>query len=67
VPVAYVARILESWAKKAADMRVSGAQAPPAGRPPSRGEGFLAKLNQIAQPAEPEVVHAEHRPARLGR
>jgi uncharacterized protein YdaU (DUF1376 family) len=67
VPVTYVARVLESWAKKAAELRVHGAQAPPAGRPASKGAAFLAALDRTVNDSGVVDVQAAAGPARLGR
>jgi uncharacterized protein YdaU (DUF1376 family) len=67
VPVTYVARVLESWAKKAAELRVHGAQAPPAARPASKGAAFLAALDRTVNDSGVVDVQAAAGPARLGR
>jgi uncharacterized protein YdaU (DUF1376 family) len=67
VPVTYVARVLESWAKKAAELRVHGAQAPPTGRPASKGAAFLAALDRTVNDSGVVDVQAAAGPARLGR
>lgn len=73
LPVAYVARVLESWARRAAGTRANGAQAPPAGLPASKGAAFLAALDRATAPAQQQtaevidVAATATRTARLGR
>ena len=70
LPVSYVARVLESWAKRAAETRANGAQAPPArAAPASRTAAFMASLRDppATQPAEVIDVCATVVPAAARR
>lgn len=69
VPVGYVAKVLESWARRAAETRANGAQAPPRGppKPATKAESFVAKLNGSQPPPEVvDVIAAAESPRRLG-
>lgn len=64
--VKYLAAIVSRWANEAKGANFSGA-APPAGRPASKGEAFLAALNRTVNDSGVVDVEAAARPARLGR
>lgn len=57
LPVGYVAKVLESWAKRAAETRANGAQAPPVrSASASRSAAFMASLRSSPATESVEVI-----------